>query len=112
MYEKENVVVLLEECVVSSEQCRKLLSSEYVVYLKVSVETQLERMQHGRTPSLPVEDMKNFLEKQHQERDAFYEEVATLVVESIGFSDQTSEINKIIEQDVNKVLSDIARERF
>ncbi|STY29166.1 shikimate kinase [Legionella wadsworthii] len=106
---KENVVVLLEECVVSSEQCRKLLSSEYVVYLKVSVETQLERMEHGRTPSLPVENMKNFLLKQHQERDAFYEEVATLVVESLGFSDQTSEINKIIEQDVNKVLNDICK---
>ena len=70
---KENVVVLLEECVVSSEQCRKLLASEFVVYLQVSIPTQLGRMQHGRSPSLPVEDMQNFLETQHQQRDAFYE---------------------------------------
>lgn len=101
---KENIVVLLEECVVSSAQCRKLLSSEFVVYLKVSIPIQLSRMENGRVPSLPVEDMKNFLEKQHRERDAFYEEVATLIVESVGSSDHTSEINKIIEEDVNKVI--------
>ena len=101
---KENVVVLLEECVVSSEQCRKLLSSEFVVYLQVSVPTQLGRMKGGRVPSLPVVDMKNFLEKQHHERDAFYEEIATLVVESVGYSDQDSEINEIIDEDVNKVI--------
>ncbi|KTC93841.1 MULTISPECIES: shikimate kinase [Legionella] len=105
---KENVVVLLEECIVSSEQCRKLLSSEFVVYLKVSIPTQLGRMKNGRVPSLPVDDMKSFLEKQHQERDAFYEEVATLVVESVGYSDQILEINKIIEEDINKVIKAIA----
>lgn len=48
--EKENVVVLLEECVVSSEQYRKLLSSEFVVYLKVSIPTQVGRMKNGRAP--------------------------------------------------------------
>jgi shikimate kinase len=101
---KENVIVLLEECVVTSEQCRKLLSSEFVIYLKTSVPTQLGRMKNGRVPSLPVDDMKVFLEKQHHERDAFYEEVATLIVESVGFSDQVEEINKIIDEDVNKVI--------
>src|SRR3989338_7198690 len=105
--DKENVVVLLEECVVSSEQCRKLLSSEYVVYLKVSIPTQLERMKNGRIPSLPVDNMNNFLEKQHSKRDSFYEEVATLIVESVGYSDEASEINKIIEQDVNKVIKSL-----
>ena len=106
---KENVVVLLEECVVSSEQCRKLLSSEFVVYLKVSIPTQLSRMQNGRVPSLPVDDMKSFLEKQHHERDAFYEEVATTVVESVGYSDDALEINKIIEEDVNKVMKALGK---
>lgn len=101
---KENVVVLLEECVVSSDQCRKLLSPEFVIYLKVSIPTQLDRMKNGRVPSLPVDDMKSFLEKQHHERDAYFEEVATLVVESVGHSDQVSDINKIVEQDVSKVM--------
>lgn len=106
---KENIVVLLEECVVSSEQCRTLLSSECVVYLKVSIPTQLGRMKNGRVSSLPVEDMKNFLEKQHHERDAFYEEVATLIVESEGYSDDVAEINKIIEKDINNVLGSLKR---
>ena len=104
---KENVVVLLEECVVTSEQCRKLLSSEFVVYLKVSIPTQLDRMKGGRVSSLPVDDMKDFLEKQHRERDAFYEEISTLVVESVGSSDQVAEIDKIVEEDVNKVMKAI-----
>lgn len=106
---KENVVVLLEECVVSSEQCRKLLSSEYVVYLKVSIPTQLERMKTGRVPSLPVENMKSFLEKQHNERDKLYEEIATLIVESAGCADEISEINSVIEQDVDKVMKAIEK---
>src|SRR5579862_4907459 len=68
---KNNVLVLLEECAVTSEECRKLLSSECVIYLKVSIETQLGRMKTGRVASLPVDDMKSFLEKQHRERDPF-----------------------------------------
>jgi shikimate kinase len=108
--EKENIVALLEECVVSSEKCRKLLSSEFVVYLKVSIPTQLDRMKNGRVPSLPVDDMKDFLEKQHRERDALYEEVATLIVESAGHSDQDSEINKIIEEDVDKVMKALGKQ--
>jgi shikimate kinase len=108
---KENVVVLLEECAVSSEHCRQLLSSEFVVYLKTSVETQLGRMNsgNGRVPALPIDDLKVFLEKQHRERDPFYEEVATLVVDSVGYSDQISEINKIIENDVAKVMGALGK---
>src|SRR5579862_1636446 len=106
---KENVIVLLEECAISSEQCRKLLSSEFVIYLKVSIPTQLERLEMGRVPSLPVDDMKAFLEKQHHERDALYEEVATLVIETTGTSDQISEVNKLVERDVNVALSALGK---
>ena len=101
---KENVVVLLEECVVSSEECRQLLAAEFVVYLKVSISTQLGRMKNGRVSALAVEDMTHFLEKQHQQRDAYYEEVATLIVESVGHSDKLLEINQIIEHDVSQVV--------
>lgn len=45
--QKEQTVVLLEECVVTSEQCRKLLSPEFVVYLKTSIPTQLDHMKNG-----------------------------------------------------------------
>src|ERR1700731_4524948 len=47
---KEHVVVLMEEAVIASEQNRKLLSSEFVIYLKVTTPMQIERMQGGRSP--------------------------------------------------------------
>ena len=90
---KEHVVVLLEEAVIAAEQNRKLLSSECVVYLKVSTPTQIERMQGGRTPLLPIADLKAFLDKQHHERDSLFEEIATLAIDSIS-----------VEEDVNKII--------
>lgn len=91
--DKEHVVVVLEESVIATKENRKLLSSEFVIYLKVSVPTQLERMKGGRVPLLPVADMKAFLEKQHNERDHLFEEVATLTIDSVS-----------VEEDVNKII--------
>ncbi len=90
---KEHIVVVLEEAVIATEENRKLLSSEFVIYLKVSTSTQLERMKGGRTPLLPIADMKAFLNKQHLERDHLFEEVATLTIDSIS-----------VEEDVNKII--------
>ncbi len=90
---KENVVVVMEEAVIATEENRKLLSSEFVIYLKVSTPTQIERMKGGRIPLLPVADIKAFLNKQHLERDHFFEEVATLIIESVS-----------VEEDVNKII--------
>ncbi len=96
--DKEHVVVLMEEAVVTTEENRKLLSSEFVVYLKVSIPTQLERMKDGRMPLLPIADMKAFLEKQHIERDHLFEEVASLIVDSVS-----------VEEDVNKIIKAIKK---
>lgn len=94
---KEEVVVLLEEAVIASEENRKLLASEFVIYLKVSIATQIERMQGGRIPLLPIPDLKTFLEQQHLERDTYFEEVATLIIESISVADDINEIMAAIE---------------
>ncbi len=94
---KEHVVVLMEEAVIATEKNRKLLSTEYVVYLKVSTPVQMERFPSGRTPLLPIDDLKAFLDKQHLERDSLYEEVATLTIESIS-----------VDGDVNKIIKAIA----
>lgn len=95
---KDHVVVVLEEAVIATEENRKLLSSEFVVYLKVSIPTQIERMKGGRIPLLPIPDMKAFLEKQHLDRDSLFEEVATLTIESIS-----------VEDDVNKIVKDLEK---
>lgn len=91
---KDNVVVLLEESVIATDENRKLLSPEFVIYLKVSTPTQLERMKGGRIPLLPIADMKDFLDKQHQERDSLFEKVATLIIDSVS-----------VDDDVNKTLT-------
>lgn len=107
--EKENVVVLLEECAVTSEQCRQLLSSEYVVYLKVSIPTQLYRMKFGRVSSLPIDNLEQFLEKHHQERDAFLEEISTLTIDSGNAPSDASDVSKLVDEDVNKVMEALGK---
>lgn len=94
--DKEHVVVVMEEAVIATEENRKLLSSEFVVYLKVSTPVQIERMKGGRIPLLPIADLKTFLDKQHLERDSLFEEVATLTIEPTS-----------IEEDVNKIIKAI-----
>lgn len=91
---QDHVVVVLEESVIATEKNRQLLGSEFVIYLKVSVETQLERMKGGRIPLLPISDVKTFLEQQHKERDHFYEAVANLVIESVDVEDDVNTVVK------------------
>jgi shikimate kinase len=95
---KEHLVVILEEAVIATEKNRKLLSSEFVVYLTVSTPVQIERWPDGRSPLLPIADRKAFLDKQHLERDSLFEEVATLTVESIS-----------IEKDVNRIIKSLEK---
>ena len=91
--DKEHIVLIMEEAVIATEKNRKLLSSEFVVYLNVSTPVQIERWPEGRSPLLPIADLKAFLDKQHLERDSFFEEVATLTIEPIS-----------IEKDVNTII--------
>lgn len=94
---KEHVVVVMEEAVIATEENRKLLSSQFVVYLKVSTPVQIERMKDGRTPLLPICDLKAFLDKQHLERDNLFEEVAALTIESISVQEDVNKIIKALE---------------
>ncbi len=94
---KENLVITTEDSFVLDEKNRKLLSSEYVIYLKVSTSVQIERMSGGPSPLLPV-DLSLFLDKLHEQRDALYEEVATITIES-----------KSVEDDVNTIVKEISK---
>lgn len=96
--DKEQVVVILEEAVIATEKNRKLLSSEYVVYLKVSTSVQIERWPTGRSPLLSIVDLKAFLDKQHHERDHLFAEVATLTIESVSVGEDINKIIKALEE--------------
>jgi shikimate kinase len=95
---KEHVVVIMEEAVIATEQNRKLLSSEFVVYLQVSTQVQLERWPSARTPLLPITDRKAFLDKQHLQRDSLFEEVATLTIESGSIEDDVDKIIRALKE--------------
>ncbi|KTD53449.1 shikimate kinase I [Legionella santicrucis] len=94
---KEHVVVVLEEAVIATEENRKLLSSQCVVYLKVSTPVQIERMKDGRVPLLPIDDLKAFLDKQHLERDSLFEKVASLTLDSISVEEDVDKIMKALQ---------------
>lgn len=96
--DKNHVVVVLEEAVIVTEENRKLLSSEFVIYLKVSIPTQIERMKGGRIPLLPIADMQAFLSKQHKERDHLFEEIATLTIDSVSVEEDVSKILEALEE--------------
>ena len=87
----------MEEAVIATEENRKLLSSEFVVYLKISTAVQIERWPDARSPLLPIADRKAFLDKQHLERDSLFEEVATLSIESISIEEDVNKINFITQ---------------
>lgn len=78
---KENIAVTTDDCIIDHEENRKILSSEFTVYLKVSTAVQLQRIGHNR-PLLPLDDFGNFLDTLSHERDSFYEEVASMTLNS------------------------------
>lgn len=94
---KEQAVIVLEEGVVTTPENRALLAKECVIYLKVSTATQRERMQGGRIPLLPIADLNAFLEELHLKRDPFFEEVASLTIESMGVEEDVTTVMKILE---------------
>lgn len=93
---KENLVITTEDSFILSEKNRKLLSAEYVIYLKVTTPVQIERMSGGHSTLLPV-DLGSFLDTLHAQRDALYEEVATTTIESHS-----------LDADLNKAIQDIS----
>lgn len=88
----------MEEAVIATEENRELLSSQFIVYLKVSTPVQIERMQGGRIPLLPISDLKAFLDKQHLECDSLFEKVATLTIESVSVEEDVNTIIKVLDE--------------
>jgi shikimate kinase len=95
---KENIVVTTDPAIVCSEKNRQLLSSEFVVYLKVSIPVQIERTLREPTPLLS-DKLSQFLEDLHQERDSLYEQLA-----SVSINSDDSALEKHVLRIVNIVL--------
>ncbi len=95
---QEHVVVTMDDGVITTETNRKLLMAEFVIYLKVDTAVQLERMSNGPAPLLPLADQRAFLEKLHEDRDSYFEEVATLILDSTTLEEDVSEVLAAIKE--------------
>jgi shikimate kinase len=96
---KEHVVIVLDDAVITTEKNRNMLAQEFVVYLKVSIPVQIERMSDGPSAVFPIADNNAFLDKFHHERDSLFEEVATVTIDSKS---------KDVDDDVQAVLNKIS----
>lgn len=99
---KENVVITTDDTMILSGEIRKMLSPEYVIYLKVSTPVQIQRMSGGSfplSPLLPTSERKAFLDKLHAERDHLFEEVAKFSFDSKSINDDLHQILKALEEE-------------
>ncbi|MBL7527360.1 shikimate kinase [Legionella bononiensis] len=79
---KEHIVVATDASIVCSEHNRMMLSSECVVFIKVSTAVQIDRTSRNPVSLLPVADLEAFLDDMHHERDPLFEQVATVSIDS------------------------------
>lgn len=79
---QDHIVITTDASIMCNQMNQDLLSSEFVVYLKVSTEVQLERTSRHPAPLLLTKDLKNFVDELHQERDHLYEQNAKLIINS------------------------------
>jgi shikimate kinase len=79
---QEHIIVTTDASIVCSEKNRQLLSTECVVYLKVSTSVQLERDARQPSPLLLNTELKAFIDRLHLERDGLYDQVASLTISS------------------------------
>ena len=95
--EKNNVVVTTDTSVVLSEENRKLLHDEYSIYIKASVPTLMERYEHNPVPLLGNTNRKILLDKLYKNRDALYQQTASLTVDTdIDYFDE--HVNRILDE--------------
>lgn len=97
---KENIVVTTDASLLAAEKNKELLSSEFVVYLKVSTPVQIERSSRDSTALLlPMENYTAFLDAMHNERDGIYEKASSLTIDS-----DDSDLHAHVETITNAVI--------
>jgi shikimate kinase len=82
LLQQENVVITTDASIVDHEKNKKLLSLEFIVYLTVSTSVQLKRITTNSIPLFQTNNLEDFLNKLHNERDYLYEKFANLKVSS------------------------------
>lgn len=101
---KKEIVVATDVSLLDSEKTKKLLTSEFVVYLKVSVPIQIERTSRSAETLLPIENYREFLESLHHKRDNLFEKAASLIINA-----DDSALEKHVAKIINAVAGDVVK---
>jgi shikimate kinase len=111
---QENIVVTTDASIICAEKNRKLLSSEFTVFLDVSTPVQISRTSRNNTPLLPVPSLDMFFDKLHAERDTLFEQIAILTINSDDslLEEHADRITQIILEDkeIKQIQDKIALE--
>lgn len=78
---KEHIVATTDASIICDEAIRELLSSEVVVFLQVSTAVQIGRVSRNPMPLLTT-DLKTFFDSLHSERDHFFENTASISLDT------------------------------
>lgn len=78
----DKIVVTTDASLLASQKNKALLEPEFVVYLKVSIPIQLERLSRDSMKLLCTDNYTNLLEGMHRERDDVYEKAASITIDS------------------------------
>lgn len=100
---KQYIVINTNPHIICLEKARQLLAGEFIVYLKASTATQIARISRNPVPLLPMDNIQNFYERLHQQRDHLYEETATLIIDTD---------NNALENHVQQIVDAIAVEQI
>jgi shikimate kinase len=109
----DSIVVATDASLLASQKNKDIISSEFVIYLKVSIPIQLERLSRDSVKLLPMDDYTDFLEGMHRERDGVYEKAASITIDSddSALNEHIATIMKAISVDENTADTKINLER-
>lgn len=110
----DKIVVTTDASLLASQKNKELLAPECVVYLKVSIPVQLERLSRESTNLLSSKDnYKDLFEGMHRERDSVYEKAASITIDSddSALHQHVSTIIKAISLDEYQDNKEIRLER-
>lgn len=77
----DHIVVTTDESIIASERACELLQSEFTVFVSVSPDVQVSRLE-GYRPLLPVDDYQAVLEQYAEQHRNLYESVASTTLNS------------------------------
>jgi len=79
---KDNIVATMDTSFVDSEHNQQLLSSEFTIFIDVSLPIQLKRISRNPSPLVEENNIEDLLSTLHIKRDQLFEQVSDIIINS------------------------------